>query len=84
MLDAILRKGAIVPLEPLPTDWNEGVALKVDKADEPSIDVDAWAKTMNELCADSLVHDEEAMQRGIDAHRQQAKDQARRAMGLSA
>lgn len=84
MLKAVLRKGVIVPLEPLPSEWEEGAALEVVKADDLQLDIDAWAKTMNLLCADSLVEDEEAMHRAIEEHRQQAKAQTRREMGLSA
>jgi hypothetical protein len=29
MLKAVLRQGVIVPLEPLPPEWEEGVALEV-------------------------------------------------------
>jgi hypothetical protein len=37
---------------------------------------------MNQLCADSSLEDEEAMRRAINEHRQQAKAQVRRKMGL--
>ena len=84
MLKAVLRKGVIVPIEPLPTEWEEGAALEVAKADAPQIDIDAWAKSMNELCADSAAEDEATMRRAIEEHRQQAKARTRREMGLSA
>ena len=35
MLKAVLRQGVIVPLEPLPQDWEEGAALEVAKAHAP-------------------------------------------------
>ena len=84
MLKAELRKGVIVPLEPLPPEWEEGAALEVAKADLPQVDIDAWAKAMNHLCADSPVEDEKAMRQAIEEHRQQAKAQTRREMGLTA
>ena len=84
MLKAVLQKGVIVPLEPLPPDWEDGAALEVAKADAPSLDIDAWANSMNQLCADSPAEDEERMRRAIEEHRQQAKAQSRRDMGLSA
>ena len=84
MLKAVLRQGAIVPLEPLPLEWEEGTTLEVARYDAPSVDIDAWAKLMNQLCADSSTGDEEVMSRTIDAHRKQAKDQVRRDMGLPA
>jgi hypothetical protein len=84
MLKAILRKGVIIPLEPLPPEWEEGAALEVAKAEAPPLDIDAWAITMKQLCADSTAEDEEAMRRAIEEHRQKAKAQVRRDMGLPA
>jgi hypothetical protein len=82
MLKAILRKGVIVPLEPLPTEWEEGTALEVARVDTPQVDIDAWAKTMDQLCADSTAEEEEAMRGAIAEHRKQAKARTRREMGL--
>jgi len=82
MLKAVLKKGAIVPLEPVPSDWKEGAALEIAKIDPPATDVDAWAKMMNQICANSSPEDEEIMQRAINEHRLQAKIQVRREMGL--
>ena len=64
MLKAVLRKGVIVPLEPLPPEWEEGAALEVSKTDGALLDIDAWAQSMNKLCADSPVEDEETMRVG--------------------
>jgi hypothetical protein len=84
MLKAVLRQGVIIPLEPLPPEWEEGAALEVAKSDAPPLDIDAWAKSMDQLCADSSASDEQAMQCAIEEHRQQAKAQTARDMGLSA
>jgi hypothetical protein len=84
MLKATLQSGVIVPLEPLPPEWEDGEQLEVARAEAPLMDIDAWAKTMDELCADSLVENEQIMYRAIEEHRQQAKAQMRRDMGLSA
>jgi hypothetical protein len=84
MLKAVLRQGVIVPLEPLPPDWEDGTSLEVGIAASPEIDIDAWANSMNEVCAESSPTDEETMRRAIERHREQAKDQVRRQMGLSA
>ena len=73
-----------MPLEPLPPEWKEGTALEVAETAGPSLDIDAWAEYMNRLCAGSQPEDEETMRRAIEEHRQQAKAQVRREMGLSA
>ncbi len=41
MLKAVLRKGVIVPLEPLPPEWEEGATLEVAKATAALLDSDA-------------------------------------------
>jgi hypothetical protein len=84
MLKAILRQGVIVLLEPLPPEWEEGSALEVAKAQAEPMDIDGWAKSMNQLCADGSAEEEEVMRRAIEQHRQQAKAQVRRDMGLPA
>jgi hypothetical protein len=84
MLKAILREGVIVPLEPLPSEWEEGTTLEVAKVDMQQLDIGAWAKSMNEMCADSTRADEEVMCSAIAQHRHQAKEQVRREMGLPA
>jgi hypothetical protein len=82
MLKATLKKGKIVPLEPFPPDWEDGASLEIAKIESAPVDIDAWAKMMNELCADSLPEDERAMEQAIAEHRKQAKEQMRREMGL--
>jgi hypothetical protein len=61
MPKAVLQKGAIVLLEPLPAEWEEGTTLEITKVEEAVQDVDAWAQAMNELCAESPAEGEQAM-----------------------
>jgi hypothetical protein len=84
MLKAVLREGVIIPLEPLPPEWEEGTALEVAEVNATQLDIDAWAKCINQLCTDSAAEDEAIMRNAIDEHRRQAKGQTRRNMGLSA
>lgn len=74
-MKAILQKGAIVPLEPLPPEWEEGITLEVDRANGAAPDVDAWAEQMQRLCADSLPEEEARMQAALDEQHRQAKAQ---------
>jgi hypothetical protein len=82
MLKAVLRNGAIVPLEPVPPEWEEGTPLEVVPAANGTTDIDAWARAMDQLCADRPAEEEVRMQAAIDEHRRRAKVQARREMGL--
>jgi hypothetical protein len=84
---ATLRQGVIVPLEPVPTDWTEGtrleIGLAIDGQQTPALNIDEWAKEMASLCSDSNADDEARMRRAIEEHREQAKNQTRREMGLT-
>ena len=82
MLKAILKKGVIVPVEPVPAEWEEGTSLQIEKADLAALDINAWAGLMDRLCAASSVEEEEKMLAAIDEQRRQAKAQTRRDMGL--
>jgi hypothetical protein len=84
VVKAVLRAGAIIPTEPLPSEWVEGTTLEVARSPALQLDIDAWATFMNQLCADSTAEDEATMRRALDEQRQQAKAQTRRDMGLSA
>jgi hypothetical protein len=83
MLKAVLRNGAIVPLDPVPKDWEEGTSLEVVRINGSTVDIQDWAKQMERLCAASSDEDEESMHAAIKEHRRQAKAQTRREMGLS-
>ena len=84
MVRAVLRKGAIVPMEALPDQWQDGTALEIVLSEPLVPDIDAWAAFMKQLCADSAPSDEEVMRQAIEAQRQEAKAQTRREMGLPA
>lgn len=74
-MKAVLHKGTIVPLEPLPPEWEEGVSLEVAKSSSEPVDIDAWVKLMDQMCADSAQSDEEVMLSAIEEQRQRAKSQ---------
>jgi hypothetical protein len=56
MIRAVVKNGAIQPVEPLPADWKEGRQLVVeDFADQKSVDsddFDRWAEDMKILTAE--------------------------------
>jgi hypothetical protein len=85
MTRAVLKDGKIEPLDPLPPDWRDGEALSVERVadrDPTPEELDAWAKEMDALCADSTPEDEARLQAAIEEHRQEAKAWMRRRMGL--
>ena len=54
MLKAMVKNGAIVPLEPLPPEWREGMELSVEAVDEETMTADEtnrWFQELEEMCA---------------------------------
>lgn len=85
MVKAVVHRGEIRPLEPLPLDWPEGQRLRIEKVDEePSVaEFERDFAELEVLCAMSEAEDEERMQRALQEASRQAKEQVRRHMGLS-
>src|SRR4051812_26720776 len=85
MLKAVISRGQIRPLEPLPADWQEGQPLRVEKADDdeaPAEQIDRDFAILASLCESSERRDEEQLERALQESRQQAKEHVRRHMGL--
>ena len=86
MVKAIISRGEIRPLEPLPADWREGQPLRVDRDDESESTpekIDRDFALLDRLCEASDPADEALLEQAIQQARQESKDQVRRQMGLS-
>jgi hypothetical protein len=86
MVKAVVSRGGIRPLEPLPPDWQDGQPLRVEKADDgdvPVEEIDRDFAVLASLCETSEPADEEQLERALQEARAQAKEQVRRHMGLS-
>jgi hypothetical protein len=85
MVKAVIRRGEIRPLEPLPADWQEGQPLRVEKADDGEAcveEIDRDFAVLATLCEASEPADEEQLERALQEAHRQAKEQVRRHMGL--
>lgn len=85
MVKAVIRDGRIEPLGPLPPEWEDGreVFVETDPYDEMTPDeIAADFAELDRLCADNDPADEARMTAAIAEHRREAKEQARREMGL--
>jgi hypothetical protein len=83
---AVLQNGEIRPVEPLPCEWREGEALRVEKAeddDATAAEIDRDFARLEALCADSDPVEEERLAEALQQAREQSKAQVRRQMGLS-
>jgi hypothetical protein len=83
MVRAVVSGGEIRPLDPLPSDWQEGQSLRVEKAEdgEPSVaDIDRDFAVLASLCESSDPADEERLERALQKAHREAKEQVRRQM----
>ena len=85
MVKAVVSRGEIRPLKPLPADWQEGQPLRVEKMDEetPLEEIDRDFAVLATLSEASEPADEEQLERALQEARRQAKEQVRRQMGLA-
>jgi len=87
MLKAVLRNGVIQPLEPLPSDWNEGQELQVESSSIPVKHspefIREWAAEMQRLCADSTDEDEQRLTTALDEFRREGKEEMMREVKVS-
>jgi hypothetical protein len=84
MVNAELRNGAIVPVGPLPEEWEEGAKLVVERAEPPDdpAAIDRWFEELEEAVADCDPDDIKRMQAAFDESRRVQKELMRREMGL--
>lgn len=83
---AVLKQGVIYPVEPLPTDWNDGTELLVEKSALPGTDrannpTDAWMDKVEGLAAAISPGDDERLMETVAALRRQDREVAQRKAG---
>jgi hypothetical protein len=87
MVRALVKNGIIQPLEPLPSDWEDGREVVVDDLVEQTsngaAEMDAWAKDMNALTAELNDPQEwQEIEAALAEADRQNKALVRREMGL--
>jgi hypothetical protein len=86
MVNAVVSRGEIRPLEPLPAEWQEGQRLRVEKVEEGEMsveEIDCDFKVLADLCELSEPADEKQLEQALQEAHRQAKEQVRRQMGLA-
>lgn len=86
MPKAVLERGVIRPLEPLPPDWRDGQELRVEKVepvDTPAQEIDRDFAELAALCAQGNAEDDANLAQALEQAQQLSKNQVRRQMGLS-
>ena len=86
MIRAIVKNGAIQPLEPIPAEWSDGKELVVQEADgnsrESPEELDKWCRELDALCAEGDPEDDERLRTALAEAHERAKAVVRREMGL--
>ena len=85
MVKAVVIRGEIRPLEPLPADWREGQPLLIEKADDcemPVEEIDHDFAVLTSLCSESEPADEDRLDRALDDAAPARREEVRRRMGL--
>jgi len=75
MVKAVVSRGEIRPLEPLPADWHEGQSLRIEKLDDtdvPADEIDRDFAELARLCQSSDPADEAQMELALAEARRQA------------
>ena len=85
MIRAIVKNGTIHPVEPMPSDWSDGhevVVEEVQRCERPE-EIDQWYKELEAAAAEIDPEDDQRLQDATTEVRRQAKEIARREMGLA-
>ena len=91
MLKAIVKQGAIVPLEPLPPEWHDGTPVHVEADDDEPLspedqerlarEADEWYREMEEAVAKIDPRNADILEAALREADHLAKEQMRREMG---
>jgi hypothetical protein len=84
MVIAVVKNGVIVPRDPLPTDWQEGMEVEVEMR-SPNLasangvhSADQWMDEVERCAAQQDSGDDMRLQQAIDEERRAAKELARK------
>lgn len=83
MTRAVLQKGVIYPLEPLPPDWEDGIEVNVEKIPariangSPAHPTEQWMDEVEACAAHIPEEEDERLGASLAQIRQQAKELAR-------
>ncbi|MFO0964570.1 MAG: hypothetical protein U0793_03145 [Gemmataceae bacterium] len=86
MVKAFVHNGVIVPREPLPEDWAEGVEVAVERVAEREAsdagDADAWMDAVEAIAAQGDPADDQRLEAAIRQIRHREKELARKSLPL--
>lgn len=85
MVKAVVDRGVIRPLEPLPEDWKDGQMVRIELTENQDMSAEEIQRDfalLESLCAMNDPADEERLESALLEADRLAKDQMRREMGV--
>ena len=86
MVKAVVERGLIRPLEPLPEDWQDGQTVQIEKFEDREMtaeEIKSDFAILEALCATNDPADEELLEQVLREADRVAKERVRREMGLA-
>ncbi len=83
MIKAVVKNGVVVPRDPLPHDWREGMEVDVEKSSAAAWDsgeihsADIWMDEVERCAVLQDPADDQRLQQAIDEERRLAKELVR-------
>ena len=79
-IKAVLRRGVIQPVEPLPPDWTDGKELVVEepKADASKAEITQWAQELATATAQIPANEHDRFLRALDEIEEESKRAVRK------
>ena len=82
-IKAVLRNGVIQPLEPLPSEWNDGQELVVEEPiAEGAAEIDNWFGELDAATAELPAEEHDRFRQALTELERESKDAVRREWGL--
>jgi len=83
MTKAIIRNGAVVPMEPLPVEWTDGTEVNLEgEMPESADEIERQFDELDCLCLAGNEAEHQKLQSALDDADREAKTWMRREMGL--
>jgi hypothetical protein len=83
MVKAVLKKGVVCPVEPLPEEWTEGQELWIEeRLDDNAENLDRWYRDLEAMVSQNDPEDFARVQAALKEAHELAKAQVREEMRL--
>jgi hypothetical protein len=85
VIKALVKNGVVVPCDPLPTDWQEGTEVEVERLLPPPMqeeEIDRWLADLEAIASQGDPEDDRRLDEVLAENRRFQKELARKKAGL--